>query len=270
MGVNHPQPNAVLCLDIDGTLTDHEGKIHSRDVEILKDFPDSVQLMISTGRSLASARGVLRDYDIYPTGPFPLPGVFMNGGVAMLPGEQPVVEYHLAPDLLHDLILIGQEFPNSAFTFFSVTKVFLLNSTHFGKHVSYRDFLSAQEVSQSQIPDQIVKVMVIEEDPAIMAEIRVRTQDLQAEMGLSLPYLFEINPPGVNKGKTLKQLLPLLGMAHLPVYAAGDGENDLRLTALTEKFYAPATAYEHVREQADQVIDRRKEGLLAPILAEIS
>ncbi len=270
MGIKPSQIKAVLCLDIDGTLTDHESRIHPSDVKILKNIPEGIQFIFSTGRSLSSARGILREHGIFPDGPFPLPGIFMNGGLALLPGEHPVVVHHLAPDLLKELIRVGQEFPNSAFTFFSVTDIYLLNPTDFGWQISCRDFLSAQEVTPSQIPEEIVKVMVIEEDPAILAEIRERTKHLPAEMGLSLPFLYEINPLGINKGKTLKQLLPILGLDQVPVYAAGDGENDLAMTALTEKFFAPSTAYGHVQQQADRVIDRREAGMLAPILAEIN
>ncbi len=270
MGVKLNPLKAVLCLDIDGTLTDREGKIHPRDIAVLKNFPDNIQLIFSTGRSLASARGVLRENDIFPTGPFPLPGVFMNGGIALLPGERPVVEHFLTPDTLDGLLQISREFPNSPFTFFSVSEVFLLNPNAFSRFVSDRDYLSAQEVSEEDVPRHIVKAMVIEEDPSVITEIKERGQHLAVEMGISLPYLFEINPPGVNKAGTLKQLLPLMGLDELKIYAAGDGENDLALLEMTEKFYVPDTAHDHVRDQADQIIDRRQEGMLAPILSEIS
>lgn len=260
----------VLCLDIDGTLTDRQGKIHPGDAAILNNFPGSIQPIFATGRSLSSARGVLREYGIFPTGLFPHPGVFLNGGVALLPGEQPVVEQFLPHDLREEFIRLSNAFPNTTFTFFSITEVFLINPTPFGWLISERDYLSAKETAHSNIPDLIVKVMVIEEDLEIIAKIKDLTRHLQAEMGTSLPYLFEVNAPGINKARTLSQLLHLMGLEQVPIYAAGDGENDLAMMEITERFFAPITANEHVRNQATRIIDPQKEGILAPILAEIS
>jgi hydroxymethylpyrimidine pyrophosphatase-like HAD family hydrolase len=57
-----------------------------------------------------------------------------------------------------------------------------------------------------------------------------------------------------------------MGYADLPVYAVGDGENDLALKDMVEQFFVPSTAQKSVRDHADVVIDRAQEGVLSPIL----
>jgi Cof subfamily protein (haloacid dehalogenase superfamily) len=269
LGVKQPKAKAVLCLDIDGTLTDQDGKIHPRDVAILKDFPSDIQLVIATGRPLSSVRGILNEYGIFPSGPFPLPGIFLNGGIALLPGEKPIVEHFLSPALRDEISLLPGKFTNTTFTFFSDNQTYLINPNTFSRFITARDHLSIREVTSSGLPKKVIKVMVIEEDRNIIDRIKTQIHNLDAEMGTSLPYLFEINPPGINKARTLSELLTLMGLDHLPVYAAGDGENDIATMELADKFYTPSTANEHVQNQADHIIDRQKEGMLAPILAEI-
>jgi hydroxymethylpyrimidine pyrophosphatase-like HAD family hydrolase len=89
-------------------------------------------------------------------------------------------------------------------------------------------------------------------------------------MVYSLPTIFEFNPPGVTKGATLKQLLQALAMDTLPIFAAGDGENDLTLLSTAKRAFAPANAHPAVLEQADVIIPRNKNGLLEPILENIN
>jgi hypothetical protein len=227
-------------------------------------------LIVTTGRILHSALGVLHENGLFTEGPFPLPGVFMNGGVALLPGEQRVVEHLLAPSLLADLVGLPTEFPNTTFAFFGPAEVSLVNPTPFGCQVAERHYFYAEEVSPADVPDQIVKVMAINQDRDVLEAIKAHTMNLRAEMGYTLPYLYEINAPGVNKAATLRMLLNKLGLAHLPIFAAGDGENDLPLMSLTTRFFAPNTANATVRQRADAVIDRQKDGILTPVLTVIN
>ncbi len=267
--MNRHQPEAVLCLDIDGTLTDAQENIHPQDIAILQDFPEQIRLIVTTGRILHSARGILQENGLFTKGRFPLPGVFMNGGVALLPGEQCIVEHLLAPALLADLTALAAAFPDTTFAFFGPAEVSLVNPTTFGRQVAERHYFHAEEVPPAQIPEKIVKVMAINQDQAALESIKARTLNWPAEMGYTLPYLYEFNAPGVNKAATLRVLLSRLDLTDLPVFAAGDGENDLPLMPLTVRFFAPSTANITVQQRADEVIDRQREGILAPVLVVI-
>lgn len=263
------QAEALLCLDIDGTLTDAQENVHPQDIAILQDIPEQIQLIITTGRNPRSAFSVLQEHNLFSEGRFPLPGVFMNGGVALMPGEHRVVEHLLDPALLADLAEITASFPDTTFAFFGPDEVNLVNPTPFGCQIANRHYFFANEVSPKSIPNRIVKVMAINQDRDSLEAVKMRIRDLPAQMGYTLPYLYEINAPGVNKAATLQVLLRELCMEHLPVFAAGDGENDLALMTLTTRFFAPLSANRTVKDRADEVIDRRQNGILMPVFAKM-
>ncbi|MCB2202906.1 Cof-type HAD-IIB family hydrolase [bacterium] len=268
--MNHKQHKAVLCLDIDGTLTDADENIHPQDITTLQHFPDHIQPVITTGRILHSALGVLHEHDLFTQEQFPLPGVFMNGGVALLPGEERIVEHLLEADLMAELLGLPRAFPTTCFAFFGPDRVSLVNPTPFGREIADGHYFYSDIVALEDVPREVVKVMAINPDLDVLDSIKAHTQHLPAEMGYTLPFLYEINAPGINKAATLRVLLEELGMASLPVFAAGDGKNDLSLMRLTTRFFAPSTANETVRSRADEIINRQDNGILTPVLTAIN
>ena len=258
---------AVLCLDIDGTLTDEKEQIHPSDRHILAHFPGAIQPLFTTGRNLHSAKGVLQANGIFKQQPLPLPGVFMNGGLAYLPNEIKTIEHIFQRQTRKALLDCTSAFPQTSFAFFSVSEVYLLNPNPFAQHISRIHYLDAQDAAIDAIPDEVIKVMIIEQDDSKIEGIQSALEPLNAEKAFSLSYLYEINPPGVTKANTLKAFLVKLGLDGLPVYAAGDGQNDLTLFNLAQHRFAPDTAHPAVLAKADEVIQRRQEGMLAPILS---
>lgn len=269
MGVNSPHPKAVLCMDIDGTLIDADEQVHPQDIQVLQHFPPEVQPILTTGRILHSAKGVLQENGLFKQPCLPLPGVFMNGGAAYLPQEQLCIEHAFAQNARQALLQLSQAFPNSAFTFFSASEVHLVNPTPFAQHISRLHYLDARETAPKDLPERIIKVMVLEEDPQILNQIKAHTENWEAEMAFSLPYAYEINPPGITKANTLTRLLAVLGLKKLPIYIVGDAENDLSLFRLARRSFAPDTAHPTVLHQADQIIPRGANGLLEPILNQV-
>jgi len=64
----------------------------------------------------------------------------------------------------------------------------------------------------------------------------------------------------------LPPLIQELSLEHVPVYTAGDGQNDLGLFDYAVSSFAPAYAHPAILEKADHIIEREKEGMLTPIL----
>ena len=105
--------------------------------------------------------------------------------------------------------------------------------------------------------------------PAELDLIRQAATGMKAEMAVSLPFIFEFNPPGITKANTLLQLLKELELETVPIFSAGDGENDLSLFDIAKQAFAPDSARPIVLEKANKVIFRNKNGLLEPILDQI-
>lgn len=260
---------AVLCLDIDGTLTDQNEKIHLKDVEILQAFPEPLQPVLATGRHLASAKRILAANHVFENTAIPLPSIFMNGGASYLPNEELLIEHNFPPETLITLIELSKSYPETTFGFFTISSAYLVNPTNYGHHISEIHYLSSQDVNEKTLPKKIIKMMVIEQDKKILKQIETKGAEINAEMAYSLPHLIEFTPLGINKAVGLPPLLHEMSLKDLPIYTAGDGQNDLGLFELAVKSFAPSYAHPAILNKADHIIQRENEGMLAPIIERI-
>jgi len=160
-------------------------------------------------------------------------------------------------------------FPETSFAFLTAYEVYLVNPNQFSNHISKIHYLNAVESQALDIPDGIIKVMILEQDPDELRSVQKKTQDWEAETGYTLSYAYEINPAGITKANTLVDLLEALDINNLPIFVVGDAENDLSLFKLAQKSFAPSTAHEVVRERADRIILHKNLGILTPILADL-
>ncbi len=263
------QIQAILCLDFDGTLIDDLARLHPKDVTHLANFPATIQPLITTGRDLRSVKSILKAHGLFKGIPFPLPGVFMNGGVAYSPGEQVCLVQAFPPESHAALVDLTQMFPNTSFTFFTVDCVYLVNPNAFSRNLMKAHHLDGQETSPTELGGEIIKVMVLEPERLPMRNVKRYAQTLPVTTATSLPYAFEINPPGITKAATLTHLLKALHLDDRPIFAAGDAENDLPLFQLAHISFAPATAHPKALERADHLINCNQDGLLGPILEHI-
>jgi len=260
---------AVLCLDIDGTLTDHDMKIHPKDIGIIQDFPDIVQPILATGRDLVSAKKILEENQVFENTSLPLPGIFMNGGASYLSGEILLISHNFSPETLKTLINLVKVYPDSTFGFFGTSSVYFVNRLPPIHRNPRIQILSPQELDDKAFPETIVKMIVVEQEKSKIKAIEKSALEIKAEIVYSLPYILEFTPPGINKAVGLPPLLQELSLEHVPVFTAGDGQNDLGLFNLAVKSFAPSYAHPTILEQADHIIEREKEGMLTPILQEI-
>jgi hydroxymethylpyrimidine pyrophosphatase-like HAD family hydrolase len=190
----------------------------------------------------------------------------MNGTVAYLREEELLLEYHFSEEVRQELINLGHNFPGSTFAFFTLSTTHLVNPTPFSLHIAEKHYLSHQISKSFDVPLKINKMMVIENDKDELHRIKMHSDGLRAEIAYSLPYLLEFTPKDVNKPTALKSLLSALSLEGIPIYAAGDGQNDLALFDLAEVSFAPSTAHKSILKGVDYIIQRQDKGLLHPII----
>lgn len=260
---------AILCIDIDGTLIGSNETIHPNDVETLSNFPKSVQPILTTGRSLFSAKGILYENGLFTSSPIPLAGVFMNGGAAYLPNEVLCIHHIFSSTIRDDLIALAEKNPQSTFIFFSLDAGYVVNPNEYGQYFSNRNYLNPHLTTAEEVPEEIVKVMVVEKNRPVIEKIARNAAGLSAEMAYSLSHLYEINPLGITKAQTLTKLIDKMELTGVEIYAVGDGENDLSLFELSKASFTPASAHPSILEKADHVIKSENNGLLLPILNSI-
>lgn len=261
---------AVLCLDIDGTLTDQNHKIHPNDVRIMHEFPETIQPILATGRDLMSAKRILASNQIYENTTLPLPCIFMNGGESYLPGEELLISHSFPSETLKVLINLSKSFHGTTFGFFTTSSAYLVNPSRTNHNSSKIHYFSSRDLDEKSIPGSIVKAMVVEHDKGILKEVEQKGSEIEAEMTYSLPYVIEFAPLGINKAVGLPPILQKLSLQNIPIFTAGDGQNDLGLFDFAVKTFAPSYAHPAILEKADHIIQRENEGMLKPILDIIS
>jgi Cof subfamily protein (haloacid dehalogenase superfamily) len=259
----------VLAVDLDGTLVAGDDNIiHPKDVEKLKaglPFP----LVLATGRSLASTRYPFEKNGLLNGKPLPYPLVLNNGGLLYAPYEDPRARFPFPPEVAEVLIRIASGYKDATFLLQGIPEVYQLGETESGLRAIYKYGYKPLKYRPELAGAPLTKLMVLSDRRQDLDAMAAAFAHLPIEGNYSLNDIYELTPRGVNKGSGLKKLLDMLGWQDARLVVAGDGENDACMFSLADLSFAPVTGREAIREMADNVIDPRPNGLLAPILERI-
>ena len=280
MGAKGESPGAkhasrpIICLDFDGTLVDHEGRIHPHDVEVLAN-ERSVAFVPATGRPLHSVRRAFERHGLFADCPIPFALILENGAAVYGEGEDLRSRRSIEPELGEELLRAELSAKGPSFLLHSLDEVRTLGKGDLLRAFVQRFDLDARPWDPVSDPAEswerpLVKLVVTAEDPEAVGRFEAETAHLPLERTYSLPGMLELGPAGVHKGFGLTTLLRDVERAPgAEVVVAGDGENDLALFEMATLRFAPRDSPPAVRSRADRLLDVQKEGLLAPILREI-
>ncbi len=257
---------AIICFDLDGTLVNERGEIHARDIKLLNKPDLPVQIIAATGRSLESVRSTFHKNGLFLDRAIPFPLILLNGALTCRADEVISSYIPFKSDVQKQLITLAGEHKQISYLFLAADEVNILWPNPFGMASAdkYEFKLSPYDFEKGQ--SRFCKVMCLSEQPETLAQIATAVKGLPVSTAYSMSTIFEISPPGVNKGSSLLALLKEMQLQDVPLYSAGDGENDLELLKLARLSFAPQKALPVVKQAADQVIDIAQGGLLAPLL----
>ncbi|MDD5367979.1 MAG: HAD family hydrolase [Anaerolineaceae bacterium] len=255
----------ILCFDLDGTLLDGQGRIHPSDVAILSGGTGAL-LVPTTGRPLSSVRNVFARHGLFTDRPIPLPLVLQNGAALYLPGERLQAYTPFKRDVQAALLSLAHGYHQVTFLFLDQSSIDVLWPHPFAERAAQSYDFITQPFSTTNSSKAYSKMMCVSASPAGISGFYHQTAGIPVERAYSMPTVLEITPPGINKGKGVEQLLATLGLERSPIYAAGDGGNDLALFELARRSFAPGNSPELVRSAADQLVNTGENGLLTPML----
>lgn len=259
----------IVCIDFDGTLVDHEGRIHPADVEILRS-ERSVAFVPATGRPLHSVRRTLERHGLFVDEPIPFPLVLENGSAVYLENEVLLAQRSFESDLQEKLMRAVRATTEASFLLFSLDEARALRSNETLWALVRRFDLDAQLFDLDEgLPQPLCKIGVTAEDSENLRAFQNEIAGLPLEQTYSLPDMLEVAPVGVHKGLGLDDLLENAGRDGAEVIVVGDGENDLALFDQATLSFAPRSSPPAIQARADRVLDLKKEGLLTPLLREI-
>ena len=263
---NNRRKHPIFCFDFDGTLLNENEQIHSDDLPYIKEENAFIPVA-ATGRTLDSVKRVLAKNSLFIGEKIPFPMILMNGGavfgfyeeLVQYTAFQPQIQYQVLERLTNDTEI--------AFLLMGLEKNYIYSPTPFGIAACKRyDFDFEELVSIDEVDVPISKVMCYSENADALAAVKDRYIQLEVEGAYSMPTIFELTPPGINKGKGYQLLIDGLHLDPVLTAAVGDGENDLQLLAQVELTFTPDHAPEEVKNKAQFNFHRETHGIFAPVL----
>jgi HAD superfamily hydrolase (TIGR01484 family) len=257
-------PAPVFVFDLDGTLLDENRKMHPRDREILISRSDLV-LIPATGRTLTSVKGSFAENGLWADATIPLPMITQNGSLNYYPGEVEQSFFPFEENLLRELVAFTRRFPSIPALLMSKNGIHTLH-TEAANPEELWDF-GGLPLEGSGRGQQFSKLLFYSSRPEELGEVEEASAVFPVERVYSTPVFFEMTPQGVNKGRGVGELLPALGLGGAPIFAAGDGGNDLPLLRLAERTFTPSRASLDFQGWVDHVVNWEERGLLEPMIA---
>ncbi len=219
----------LMALDVDGTLTDEEGKISPENANAVRAAAaGGIQVVLATGRPLQGVEAICSELGV--KGPL----ILVNGSL-ILSGDEVWAETCLSAKDLQTVYQQGAETGNVSIMAFQPDIVRLWIPADMDKQWisdvmdSFQLFNRVEMPAFQDLPlEQVNKVMLVGSEQSINRVFQTWPEEIShLATGRSYTYVGEINPPEANKGAALSYVCERLGLRAEEVLAMGDGETDL-------------------------------------------
>lgn len=253
----------LFLSDLDGTLMDVQGTIHEDDLQAIQKLQEhGIAFGIVTGRDVGFCRRLIQRYAL------PKCDIIGNNGGSIWIGGSKVMEEHIAAkDTLEIMEFLKNHLDEVNPFVCNEEGIFYLMKDHYTaqKWEEVKETLAyLGTISSSDLLDYLKA----EQEPIVKISIHTYTKEgtdawlpvLRDTFGKQyeiLPTSFdyiEITRKGIDKGKSLLELLKLLHVKRDEVAVIGDGANDISLFHEVPMSFAMASAEEYVQKEAAHVV----------------
>lgn len=255
----------LVCIDVDGTLLNRQGKITKRTRDTLvKAHQRGVHIVISTGRMYTDAKYYSNLIGVNS------PVIASNGAFIKDKGSDQVIYKNVLGSELslevlaafrkhqvHPYFCTPQKFYYGNIMF----KLVYLGARFMGRRGNTLDleyvfsWKQWQRVLQRE-QDNLVKSEIIYRNPASILKLKQELMQLpQIEIVDSSKYNIEITRKGVSKGRAVEILAAFYGIKREEVLVIGDSINDLSMIEFAGMGVAMGNALDIVKEGADYITD---------------
>jgi HAD superfamily hydrolase (TIGR01484 family) len=250
-GDANPTGVALVALDVDGTIVDHDGCLSDRVRQAVQDVAASgIHVVLATGRDLFGVLPMLDRLGL-------LTGwaVCSNGAVAVRLDPELACGYEIAHAITFDpvpvLTLLREHFPTAVYAVEEVGAGLRLTAPFPpGEIDGPTKLVSFEELA---IPSSRVIVRSPEHTPEDFRALveRIGLHEVSYTVGWSA--WLDLAPLGVTKATGLEAVRRRLGVDASATLAVGDWRNDLEMFAWAGHSVAMGQALPEVREAADEV-----------------
>ncbi len=245
---------ALVALDIDGTLVDHDGVMPNEIVEAIAQVKQAgVPIAIATGRSWHATLPIIERLELPPG-----PHVCTNGAVvASYPPY--TVERSITFDAAEIIARVHALAPHAAIAVEDLGRGYRLTKPFPDGELA--GILTYENLEQ--LGTEPVTRVIVRDDDANDTDFRALAEQLGLQ-GVSYfvgwTAWLDISPPGVNKATGLSWVCAHLGIDPTDVLAIGDGSNDVDMLRWAGRGVALGDGSALAIAAADHVTDSFPEG----------
>jgi len=269
----------LVAMDIDGTLTNSDGKIPDDNKRVIKHLNDKgVKFVIATGRNDVEAVKLANELEIEPL------IIGCNGAtVRNLSTNVTYVYKYINDTALEKLFSIAyanklaMRLASLEYLYLAYPEFDILDTHRTKKSSTYERTMIDENVYNtiddykqlSTYKDKIIKSVVINNHEKVL-DFQAATNKIPGLTGFrsSLNCLDIVNEHA-SKGSALKELADKLGIMQSEVIAIGDGENDIPMLEYAGMAVAMGNGEEAVKKVAGFVTKTNNEAGLAYAMGEI-
>lgn len=259
---------ALVGVDIDGTIVDHDDKMTDRVRRTIRAASEVAHVVIATGRSTDGTLEVLDRLDLL-TGT----AIVSNGAVTLALDPDLPTGYEVAEAISFDpgpaLALIREHLPTALYGVETVTLEKVLTQAFPEGELSgpYR-VGSFEELASTRALRVIVRSL--DHTPEEFGEIVQRIGLSSVAYAVGWSAWLDLAPEGVSKASALETVRRHLGVEPGDTYAVGDGRNDIEMLQWAAHSAAMGNALDDdVRAAADETVGDVTEDGLAVFLERV-
>jgi Cof subfamily protein (haloacid dehalogenase superfamily) len=249
----------LVALDLDGTLLNSKHKLSDRNkTAVKKAIEDGVQVVIATGKTRASAVGLLEELGIKS------PGVFIQG-LAIYNGDGSVRNNVVMDKNILRRIITFAEDRGFGVIAYSGDRLLVRRADEFAEEIAKYGEPMAEGVGALQnILDttEINKLILYGQESKIPALRWQLSKQLDGQIHLTrsaVKGIIEVLPANSSKGKAVMRVMKDLNIPPKNTMAIGDGENDIEMLQAVGTSVAMGNAIQKLKDVASQVVGSNDE-----------
>lgn len=248
----------LVVTDLDNTLLNKNGEVEKSTKDLLKKIDKNIQIVVATGRSLASAKAITEELGLNS------PMICYNGAQIIDENGDVIYSSNVPKDVQEEIIeyVVKNNLYLQIYDKGEIVVSELNLKAHPDpdlKYAKYRETGSIEKLKFIDTPKLLIAVEV-EKANKIQEELE-RKFDKRAYFAKSEKHLIEVMKKGTDKGQALKKLAEHLGIKREEVMAIGDNTNDIGLLEEAGLSVAVSNSVESLKKIADYICEQeRSEG----------
>jgi len=266
----------IIATDLDGTFLDDNERLVERNLAAIEYFKaNGGHFTVATGRAPLHAAGAVSDIEKLIN----MPAVTCNGACIYDFSRGEAVTTHEVAycDVISVIDLIRREFPTAGIRASSPEYCFVstpddiknpLIADDLRRYADYDNLIAPV----SEWCDLKLYKVVVRIDADTIKRAGERIKEVFGDKfspSQSWPTIIDLQPAGVNKGKSLVEYVHSFFGEDYTVYACGDYLNDLELLGAADVAVCPSNAHPEIKKISDLCLCSNNDGLIGELVERI-